>query len=76
MGGASGYLRQEFRELEILDEITKLHYDGVLPNKIDGHRRNTVIRQYQDWKGTSYMPINTHCAIKWSADNPMEKCLR
>ena len=19
------------------------------------------------------MPINTHCAIKWSADNPMEK---
>ena len=26
-GGASGYLRQEFRELELLDEITKLKYE-------------------------------------------------
>src|ERR1700732_440299 len=55
MGGASGYLRQKFRELEILDEITKLSYDGVLPNKLDGHQRSTVIHQYQDWTGTSYM---------------------
>jgi hypothetical protein len=26
-GEASGYLRQEFRELELLDEITKLQYE-------------------------------------------------
>ena len=25
-GGHSGYLRQEFRELELLDEITRLRY--------------------------------------------------
>lgn len=27
--GISGFLRQEFRELEILNEITKLRYEGV-----------------------------------------------
>jgi hypothetical protein len=32
MCGASGYLQQEFRELELLDEITKLSYEGILPN--------------------------------------------
>jgi hypothetical protein len=34
--GASGYLRQEFRELELLDEITKLLYENALPAHIDG----------------------------------------
>jgi len=42
-GGASGYLRQEFRELEILDEITQLRYDNALPDRITGDRRNIVI---------------------------------
>jgi hypothetical protein len=31
-GRASGALRQEFRDLELLDEITKLHYLGKLPS--------------------------------------------
>jgi hypothetical protein len=75
MGGASGYLRQEFRELEILDEITKLQYDGLLPKEIEGHRRNTIIRMFQDWKGTSYVPTNVHSAIKWSVTDPMDKVL-
>ena len=29
-GGISGYLRREFRELELLDEITRLSYEGSL----------------------------------------------
>jgi hypothetical protein len=65
-GGASGYLRQEFRELELLDEITRLRYERQLPTDINGHRRNTVIRQFQKWKGTSYVPENVHSAIRWS----------
>ena len=40
MGGANGYIRQEFRELELLDQITKLRYENALPDDIDGHRRN------------------------------------
>jgi hypothetical protein len=63
-GGASGYLKQEFRELELLDEITRLKYEGQLPSSVNGHRRNTVIRQFQEWKGTSYNPKNVHHAIR------------
>lgn len=36
-GGASSYLRREFRELKLLDEITKLKYEGKLPLEINGH---------------------------------------
>ncbi|KAF8232079.1 hypothetical protein L208DRAFT_1273908, partial [Tricholoma matsutake] len=38
--GASGFLRQEFKELELLNEITKLSYKGALPECIDGKLRN------------------------------------
>lgn len=34
-GGASGALRQEFRELELLDEITRLRYEGKRKAKGD-----------------------------------------
>ena len=37
-GGALGYLRQEFRELEILDEVTRQRYENKLSNKITGDR--------------------------------------
>ena len=40
---ASGYLRQEFRELELLDEITKLLYENALPAHIDGNLHNALI---------------------------------
>ena len=69
--GASGYLRQEFRELELLDEITKLRYEGKLPDHIQGKFRNPLIRAYQTWKGTSYVPDLTHPALKWSAKDPL-----
>ncbi|KIJ91030.1 hypothetical protein K443DRAFT_76665, partial [Laccaria amethystina LaAM-08-1] len=42
--GASGYLRQEFRELELLDDITKLRYNGQLPASINGQLRNSILR--------------------------------
>ena len=45
-GGTSGYLRQEFRELEILDEITKLRYENALPDHITSDRCNIVIHQF------------------------------
>jgi hypothetical protein len=68
--GASGWLRQEFRELELLDEITKLKYQHKLPVSIDGHRRNTVIRQYQLWKGTKHVPQEVHKALHWDNNDP------
>ena len=65
-GGASGYLRQEFRELEILDEITRMRYEKLLPNHITENRRNSLIRQFQEWKGASYVPKNVHTSIQWN----------
>src|ERR1700723_3482107 len=69
--GASGYLRQEFRELELLDEISKLSYEGNLPHHIQGNFRNPFIREYQTWKGTNYVPDLTHPVLKWSAKDPL-----
>src|SRR5882724_12204505 len=69
-GGCSGWLRQEFRDLEILDEITRLAFHSQLVAEINGHCRNTLIRQFRTWKGLNYMPDNLHPTIKWSAQNP------
>ena len=69
-GGCSGWLRQEFRDLELLDEITKLAFHSQLVPEINGHNRNTLIRQFRTWKGLNYMPENLHPTIKWSAQQP------
>ncbi|KAF8577594.1 hypothetical protein K439DRAFT_1649052 [Ramaria rubella] len=60
MGGASGWLRQEFRELEILDEITKLRYEKKLPSHITGDRRNTIIRENDNMAYNTYALHNKH----------------
>ncbi|KAH7903669.1 hypothetical protein BJ138DRAFT_1020268 [Hygrophoropsis aurantiaca] len=70
-GGASGWLRQEYRMLEILDEITLLKYEDKLPGFIDGHRRNTLVSLYQQWKGVNHVPQHVHAAIAWSGADPL-----
>ncbi|TFK51588.1 hypothetical protein OE88DRAFT_1630103, partial [Heliocybe sulcata] len=70
-GGTSGFLRQEFRELEILDHISDLTYHGILPAHIEGHRRNTLVRSYQQWKA-DYCPEIVHPAIRWSVTEPLK----
>ena len=70
--GCSGYLRQEFREHEILDDITRLRYEGLLPSHVQGHLRNPLIRSYQTWKGTSYVPDKTDEQLRWSEHDPLE----
>ena len=62
-GGAHGTLRQEYRHLEILDTISKMRYNGTLPEHIDGHRRNTLVLQFQAWKGSEYVLENVHPAM-------------
>ena len=70
--GCSGYIRQEFREHEILDDITRLRYEGQLPAHVQGNTRNSLIRSYQKWKGDSYVPEKTDELLRWSANDPME----
>ena len=69
--GASGYLRQEFRELELMDEISRLRFQDCLPLIINGHLRNAIIRQYQNFKGQSYVPENVPNTLKWTKSDPM-----
>lgn len=64
-GGMSGYLRQEFRSLEILDEITCLQYAGTLPSEITGTTRNSLIHAYRSWKGGAYVPANVDNNLAW-----------
>ena len=69
-GGCSGWLRQEFRDLEILDEITRLAFHSQLVPEINGHCQNSLIRQFHMWKCLNYVPENLHPTIKWSAQHP------
>ncbi|KAH7904090.1 hypothetical protein BJ138DRAFT_1019599 [Hygrophoropsis aurantiaca] len=71
-GGASGWLRQEFRMLELLDEITLLRYEGRLPASIDGHRRNTLVTLYQQWKGANHVPSRVPSKLEWTESDPLE----
>ena len=54
-----------------MDEISKLRYEGKLPDHIQGNFRNPLFRAYQKWKGTDYVPPLTHPALKWSGKDPM-----
>jgi hypothetical protein len=66
----SGYLRQEFREHELLDDITRLRYEGKLPGHVAGLLRNDLIDQFQQWKGKDYVPSKTDTSLRWSANDP------
>ena len=70
-GGCSGALRQEFRELELLDEITSMRYEGKLPLTVSGDTRNNLIQAFRKWKGLQYVPKVVHPAIRWSKRDPL-----
>ena len=69
--GAPGYLRQEFRELELMDEITQLRFEDKLSRTINGHLRNPLIRQYQLFKGELYVPDVVPDTLKWTKSDPL-----
>ncbi|KAI0054662.1 hypothetical protein BV25DRAFT_1816758, partial [Artomyces pyxidatus] len=69
--GLSGYLRQEFRELELLDEITRLRYLDDLPKNITAETRSTLIKEYRQWAGQNHVPEKVHPSIRWSKESPL-----
>ncbi|KAJ6630457.1 hypothetical protein B0H10DRAFT_1693341, partial [Mycena sp. CBHHK59/15] len=66
--GMSGYLRQELREIEILDEITTLRFEGILPVHVTGLYRRHLLHSFQAWKGKQYEPAGLHKSIYWSSE--------
>ncbi|KAG6834237.1 hypothetical protein H0H93_011007, partial [Arthromyces matolae] len=70
-GRASSSLRQEFRDLEFLDEISKLRYLGKLPeNMYDAPRRCDLIAAFRETQSTAYTPPHLHRALKWTPRDP------
>ncbi|KAJ7494060.1 hypothetical protein FB451DRAFT_1164930 [Mycena latifolia] len=63
-----GYLRQELREIEILDGITRLRVENVLSMTVTGLYRRALLRSYQTWKGASHEVPGLHPALSWSSD--------
>jgi hypothetical protein len=72
-GYASGALRQEFRELELLDEITALNFSKKLHITVVGESRGVLIKAFRKWKGENYIPKNVHKAIRWSKHDPLNE---
>jgi hypothetical protein len=72
-GGALGSLRQEFQELELLDEISKLRFEGKLHKSVLGERQNELIKSFQDWKGMEYILQAMHKAIRWNYRDPLNE---
>ena len=63
--GISGWLRQEFRELNVLDKVTCLRYEGLLPDGIHGPLRNPVVRAYYLWMKDKKDDSEWHPAIRY-----------
>lgn len=66
-GGISGWLRQEFRELELLDEITRLRYLGKLPTRVGGATRAQIINSFRCFKGEAFVPETVPAPLRWSS---------
>lgn len=70
-GGASGALRQEFHELELLDEITTLQFYGNLNTKIMvEERHSTLIAAFRKMKGEEFVPKLMHRTLQWGPGDP------
>jgi hypothetical protein len=69
-GGIKGYERQEYRDLDILDEITKLSYHRELPPSVGGVTRNQYIYSYRKWKGELFVPKTVSNHIRWTKQDP------
>ena len=66
-------MRQEFRELELLDEISKLRFEGKLHKSVLDERQNELIKSFWDGKGMEYILQAMHKAIRWNYRDPLNE---
>ncbi|EIM81553.1 uncharacterized protein STEHIDRAFT_36077, partial [Stereum hirsutum FP-91666 SS1] len=64
-------LRREFQQLELLNVITKMRFEGRLPESVKGATRTAIIQSFQLWKGVEWCPPGTHPAIRWTKADPL-----
>ncbi len=70
-GGCSPALKREFRELEILDTITKHRFEGTLPLQVVGPTRRLLISQFLKAFDHNLVSLNLHTALQWSDKDPL-----
>ncbi|EAU86883.2 hypothetical protein CC1G_10774 [Coprinopsis cinerea okayama7 len=65
--GINGYLRQEFRELDMLDTITLLRYKKLIPEDAVRPLRNPTIRAFQKWASENNIDYSSkwHKSLQW-----------
>ncbi|KAA1470357.1 hypothetical protein DENSPDRAFT_774350, partial [Dentipellis sp. KUC8613] len=69
-GGITGWQRQEFRELALLDYITKLRFQGKLKDGVGGNTRSALIKSWKTiYKG--FCPNDVHPLLKWDTENAL-----
>ncbi|KAF8973570.1 hypothetical protein BDZ97DRAFT_1648442 [Flammula alnicola] len=66
--GIHGSLRQEFRELNVLDEVTRLKYEGLLPDGILHPLRNPTVQAYVRWNKSASNEKSWHAALAYGPD--------
>ncbi|KAJ7799533.1 hypothetical protein B0H13DRAFT_1673454 [Mycena leptocephala] len=63
-----GHLRQlESRELEVLDDITRLRFEGKLPRTMTGLYRRCLIWSFYAWKTDHRDPPHFHPPMRWNS---------
>ncbi|KAF5348958.1 hypothetical protein D9758_014201 [Tetrapyrgos nigripes] len=70
-----GGYHQELRELEILNDITKLRENRKLPPSIIGDLRGSLIQQYRSHFGKSHTPDELHESLVWDTNEKFESTL-
>lgn len=67
--GASPDLRREFRELEILDHITRLRLKEELPAEIRRDSRQALVQTYMHCMGARFVHDRVPDMLNWSKDS-------
>ncbi|KAI0816070.1 hypothetical protein BC628DRAFT_1334019, partial [Trametes gibbosa] len=75
--GCSSALRQEFRKLELLDNMTCLRFAGQLPDTVSGYTRGSLLGSYVALKGQRYIPSAVYPLLNWSnlSKDELQPCL-
>ncbi|KAF8214868.1 hypothetical protein K438DRAFT_1562879 [Mycena galopus ATCC 62051] len=61
--GTSGFLRQEFRELETLNEYTRLRYEGTVMPNVQGIGQREFLYAFLKWRGKPFDSPDMHPSL-------------
>ncbi|EJD38105.1 hypothetical protein AURDEDRAFT_23898, partial [Auricularia subglabra TFB-10046 SS5] len=67
-GGLPADIQSEFRDIEIMDDITRLEFEGCLPSSVCSTMRYTLIAQFIQAQGLTYNPPNMHQSLRWDVN--------